>query len=453
MKSKINKALKDKDFSELFKGSGISFILRFGGLAVGYLLTLVIAKLFGSKGLGDYVLAITVLRLFTLLAKIGLDTTSIRFIASFASKEKWTSIFRFRKQVVTILSITSVIASLLMYVLSDQIADLIHLEDKKYIQLNAFFVMPMAFFMLHYQSLRGLKRIPEFSFFYRMSQALFSVISIVIIYQFTQRSEVPVYAYLVSLFIVSLLSFLSFRYWLKNRSDGKESAEQEIMSYSTLLKISIPLMFAQSVQFIMAWTDKLMLGAIDTPNVTLGLTTNSSEVGIYHTAFKLSMFAAVALMSINSIASPKFAEMFGKNDMEGLKKVVHQSTKMIFWTSIPLVTIFFIFPEFFLGLFGEEFKIGVTAFIFLSCGRLVSSFSGSVGNILQMTGNQNIYALILFFGAILNIVLNLILIPKYGINGAAIASMSSLIVWNLSMIFVVKKKFGFYTFYIPFIKR
>ena len=442
MKSKIKKALTDKDFSELIKGSGISFFLRFGGLAVGYLLTLVIANLFGAKGLGDYVLAITVLRLFTLLAKAGLDTTSIRFIASFASKDKWTSIFSLRKQVVTILSFTSVFASVLMYFLAIPISDLINAKSE-YIELNAFFVLPMAFFMLHYQSLRGLKRIAEFSFFYRMSQALFSVISIVIIYQFTQDSEVPVYAYLVSVIIVSFLSFLSFRYWLKNRSDGRKSAEKEIMSYSTLLKISIPLMFAQSVQFIMAWTDKLMLGAMTTPE----------DVGIYHTAFKLSMFAAVALMSINSIASPKFAEMFGKNDMEGLKKVVHQSTKMIFWTSIPLVTIFFIFPEFFLGLFGEEFKIGVTAFIFLSCGRLVSSFSGSVGNILQMTGNQNIYALILFFGAILNIVLNLILIPKYGINGAAIASMSSLIVWNLSMVFVVKKKFGFYTFYIPFIKR
>lgn len=451
MKTKIKKSLKDKDFSELVKGGGISFFLRFGGLAVGYLLTLVIANLFGAKGLGDYVLAITVLRLFTLLAKLGMDTTSIRFIASFASQEKWTSIFHFRKQVVTILSFTSVVASLMMYFLSEPIADLIN-ANSRYIQLNAFFVMPMAFFMLHYQSLRGLKRIAEFSFFYRMSQALFSVISIVIIYQFTTDDEVPIYAYLLSVSIVSFLSFLSFRYWVKKRSFGKQSAEKEVRSYSDILKISIPLMFAQSVQFIMAWTDKLMLGNM----------TTSEDVGIYHTAFKLSMFAAVALMSINSIASPKFAEMFGKDDMEGLKKVVHQSTKMIFWMSVPLVVIFFIFPEFLLGLFGEEFKIGVTAFIFLSCGRLISSFSGSVGNILQMTGNQNIYAKILFFGAILNITLNLILIPQtsplaslniVGINGAAFASMSSLIIWNLSMVFVIKKKFGFYTFYIPFIKR
>ena len=441
MKNRIKKALKDKDFSELVKGGGISFFLRFGGLAVGYLLTLVIANLFGAKGLGDYVLAITVLRLFTLLAKLGLDTTSIRLIASFASQEKWTSIFHFRKQVVTILSFTSVVASLMMYFLSEPIADLINANDR-YIQLNAFFVMPMAFFMLHYQSLRGLKRIAEFSFFYRISQALFSVISIVIIYQFTTADEVPIYAYLVSVSIVSFLSFLSFRYWIKNRSFGKQSAEKEVRSYSDILKISIPLMFAQSVQFVMSWTDKLMLGSMST----------LEEVGIYHIAFKLSMFASVALMSINSIASPKFAEMFANNDMIGLKKVVHQSTKMIFWTSVPLVITFFMFPEFLLGLFGKEFKVGVTAFIFLSCGKLFSSFSGSVGNILQMTGNQNILAKILLCAAILNIALNLYLIPKYGINGAALASMISIIVWNSGMILAVKKKLGFYTFYIPFVR-
>lgn len=442
MKEKIKLALKDKDFSELLRGSGLSLFLRFGGLMSGYLLTLIIANLFGADGLGDYVLSITVLRLFTLLSKLGLDTTSIKFIASFASQNKWTSIFKFRNKVVFILIISSIFFSFLMYTLSQPIADLINAQVK-YIKLNSFFILPMSFFMLHYQSLRGLKRIAEFSFFYRMSQSLFTVVSVLIIYYFIQDNEVPIYAYLVSLLLVSVLAFLSFRYNLNKKSYGKESAEMQILKYSQILKISIPLMFAQSVQFIMAWTDKLMLGSM----------TTTVDVGVYHTAFKLSMFAAVALMSVNSIASPKFAEMFAKKDFLGLKKVVHQSTKMIFWSSFPLVIVFFMFPDFLLGLFGEEFKVGVTAFIFLSCGRLISSFSGSVGNILQMTGNQNIYAIILLIGAILNVVLNLILIPLYGINGAAIASMSSLIVWNLSMVLVVKQKFGFYTFYIPFIKR
>ena len=451
MLERLLKTLEDTDLKELVKGGGISFFLRFGGLFLGYVLTLVIANLFGAKVLGDYVLVITVLSLFTLIAKIGLDTTSIRFIASFASQEKWTSITHFRKQAIIILSCTSIFSSLMMYFFSNPIADLIN-ANSRYLQLSAFFVLPFTFFMFHYQNLRGLKRIAEFSFFYRVSQSLFALISILILYQFHQESEVPIYAYLISIMIVSLLSFFSFKYWLKKISYGKKSAKKEVMKYSTLLKISIPLMLAQSVQYIMAWTDKLLLGNMAT----------SEEVGIYFTAFKLSMFAAVALMSINSIASPKFAEMFAKDDIVGLKRVVQQSTKIIFWVSLPLILVFFIFPEFFLGLFGEEFKLGVTAFIFMSCGRLISSFSGSVGNLLQMTGNQNIFLKILLIGAIINIALNFLLIPvenplsNYGIsgiNGAAFASMCSLSFWNLSMVLFIKKKFGFYSVYIPFLSK
>jgi len=451
MKKSYQKLLGDKDFNELIKGGGISFFFRLGGQALGYLLTLIIANLFGAKGLGDYVLAITILKLFSVLAKFGLDTASIRFIASYASKEKWQSILNLRKKVVNILSVTTVLSSLLMYFLADSIADLINI-DVKYIRLNAFFVIPMVFFMLHYESLRGLKKIAEFSFFYRMSQALISIIAIVIIYQFTNDKEVPIYAYLTSVLVVSFLAYLSFRHHLIKHANSKDSVNEDFMSYSKLIDISIPLMFAESVQFIMVWIDKLMLGNM----------TTVEDVGIYFTAFKLSMIASISLMSINSIASPKFAEKFGKNDINGLRKVVQQSTKMIFWTSFPLVAGFFIIPEYLLSLFGEEFKVGVTAFIFLSCGRLVSSFCGSVGNILKMTNNQNIFGLLLFCGAVINVVLNLFLIPENnllssygisGINGAAFASMCSLSFWNLAMVLIVKRKFGFFTFYLPFFKR
>jgi O-antigen/teichoic acid export membrane protein len=104
MKKSYQKLLGDKDFNELIKGGGISFFFRLGGQALGYLLTLIIANLFGAKGLGDYVLAITILKLFSVLAKFGLDTASIRFIASYATKEKWQSVLNLRKKVVNILS-------------------------------------------------------------------------------------------------------------------------------------------------------------------------------------------------------------------------------------------------------------------------------------------------------------------------------------------------------------
>jgi O-antigen/teichoic acid export membrane protein len=442
MKEKFLNSLQDKDFSELFKKGGLSFLLRIGGQVMGFLLTLIIAHYFGAKGLGDYVLSIVVLRIFTLFSKLGLDTFSIRFIASFAKQEKWKSIQLFRNKIILVLSISSLIFSLLMYCFAEDIANLVHAKVD-HIRLNAFFVLPMAFFMLHYQSLRGLKKIAEFSFFYRMSQATFSIISIFIITQFFVDGNVPVYAYLSSLAIVSLLAFIVFFNCynkIKRISDDEQIQE---LKYSEILKVSIPLMFAQSVQFIMAWTDKLMLGNM----------MGSEEVGIYFTAFKLSMFASIALMAINSIASPKFAELYGKKDFDGLKNVANQSSKMIFLATLPLVLVFFVFPDFLLGLFGDEFKVGVNAFLFLSFGNLISSLSGSAGNILQMTGKQVIFMNVLFVGAIVNVLLNFFLIPKFGINGAALASMISLSMWNLIMVYFVKREFGFYTFYIPFLKR
>ena len=57
-------------------------------------------------------------------------------------------------------------------------------------------------------------------------------------------------------------------------------------------------------------------------------------------------------------------------------------------------------------LFGDEFKIGSNALMILSLAKLISSFSGSVGNILQMTGNQFVYMIILSIGALCNVVLN-----------------------------------------------
>jgi O-antigen/teichoic acid export membrane protein len=442
MKEKFLNALQDKDFSELFKKGGLSFLIRIGGQVMGFLLTLIIAHYFGAKGLGDYVLSIVVLRIFTLFSKLGVDTFSIRFIASFAKQEKWKSIQLFRNKIVRLLSISSLIFSLLMYYFSEDIANLVHAKVE-HVRLNAFFVLPMAFFMLHYQSLRGLKKIAEFSFFYRMAQATFSIISIFIITQFFEDGNVPVYAYLSSLAIVSLLAFIVFFNSYNKIKRISDDEQIEELKYSEILKVSIPLMFAQSVQFIMAWTDKLMLGNM----------MGSEEVGIYFTAFKLSMFASIALMAINSIASPKFAELYGKKDFDGLKKVAHQSSKMIFLATLPLVLVFFVFPEFLLGLFGEEFKVGVKAFVFLSFGKLISSLSGSVGNILQMTGKQVIFMNVLFVGAIVNVLLNFFLIPKFGINGAALASMISLTMWNLIMVYFVKREFGFYTFYIPFLKR
>jgi O-antigen/teichoic acid export membrane protein len=442
MKEKFINALQDKDFSELFKKGGVSFLIRIGGQITGFLLSFVIAHLYGAQGLGNYILAIVILKIFTLVSKLGLDTFSIRFIASFSKTNKWKSIQLFRKKILILISITSIASSIAMYFLSDIIVDYIDVKVE-YVKLSSFFVLPMVFFMLHYQSLRGLKRIAEFSFFYRMAQSTFSIVSLFIITAFIKSSNVPVYAFLTSVSIVSVLSFITYRYCFSKKATFSNKEDIEDLTIINILKISIPLMLAQSLQFIMAWTDKLMIGNL----------MSAESVAVYGVAFRFSMGVTIALMAINSITSPKFAEKFASNDIKGMGKIAMQSAKMIFWTTIPLATILLIFPKFFMGLYGSEFLIGFEVLRWLIIGRIVNALSGSVGNLMQMSGQQNIYMNILIIGAVINVVLNYYLIPIYGIKGAAIASVVSLSFWNLTMVYMVKRKFGFSTIYIPFLNN
>jgi O-antigen/teichoic acid export membrane protein len=442
MKEKFINALQDKDFSELFKKGGLSFLIRIGGQIIGFLLTFVIAHYYGAQGLGNYVLAIVILRIFTLVSKLGLDTFSIRFIASFSKNNKWRSIQLFRKKILIVISITSIISSVAMYFLADIIVD--HIDVKvEYVKLSSFFVLPMVFFMLHYQSLRGLKRIAEFSFFYRMAQSTFSIVSIFIISAFIKSSNVPIYAYLTSVSIVSVLSFITYKYCFSKKADFSTEENIEDLTIRNILKISIPLMFAQSVQFIMAWTDKLMIGTL----------MSAESVAVYGVAFRFSMGVSITLMAINSISSPKFAEKFANDDIKGMGKIAMQSAKIIFWTTLPLATILLIFPKFFMSLYGSEFLIGFEALRWLIIGRIVNALSGSVGNLMQMSGQQKIYMNILIIGSVINVVLNYYLIPIYGIKGAAISSLVSLSFWNLTMVYMVKRKFGFSTIYIPFLNN
>jgi O-antigen/teichoic acid export membrane protein len=456
MKAKFIKALQDKDFTELFKKGGVSFLMRAGGQIMGFLLTLIIARYFGANGLGDYVLSIIVLRVFVMIAKVGMDTASIKVIASFATQNKWQSIKHYRRRVISVLTVTSMIASIILYFFAEPIAQLIGTQPL-YIRLNAFFILPMAFFILNYQSLRGLKKIGDYSFFYWMSRPAFSAIIILIIIITLKALQVPldpntpIYAFLSSLFLVSVLAHITFSLRLNAKQKKKEEGGVfHKMPIKSILLLSFPLMLAQSGQFIMSWADRLMLGGMT--YATLGMT-SSHDVGIYDVAFKLSMFVTIALTAVSSINAPKFAELYAMKDFERLEKVVHQSTKLIFWSTVPLLVVFFSFSTQVFSAFGDDFKKGIFCFIILCSARMVSAFTGPAATLLQMTDRQVIFMKVLSAGAVINIIMNYLLIPIYGIEGAAIATMSSVVFWNLAMVYFVKKEFGFLTIYMPFSKK
>ena len=139
------------------------------------------------------------------------------------------------------------------------------------------------------------------------------------------------------------------------------------------------MLLSGSSLILMGWIDSFMIGI---------MSDDISDLGIYNIAVRISTIGTMILFSINSIAAPKFSELYVNNKLEELKSVISNATKLIFLFTIPILIILVLIPGFLLGLFGQDFSNGYVALRILCIGQFFNAFCGSVGYIMQLTGNE-----------------------------------------------------------------
>ncbi len=437
---------EDKHFKELVKGSGTAFALRVLGIIFGYLFTFTVSRKLGAKAWGIFALSMVLLQVASVIGKLGMDTALLRFVPEYLAKKNIKTLKEIYKKIIFLILPFSLIISLAVYLLSPLISAKVFHKPylAKSFQLIALAIVPFVFLGIHREAIRGLKKIKEYMFFQQLGVSLFALCFFLGFVSFYNKEIVPIISYDLSILVLSVMVFILWRRYLDNleRFGLKETdismppSSGGIIKYSAILSVSIPMFFSNSLGMLMGWTDTIMLGMLRT----------TQEVGVYNVALRISTITSISLVAINTIAAPKFAEFWGKKDMEGLGKIARQSTKLIFWMSFPILVIVIIFSKQILSIFGQEFKIGVIALVILTIGQFVNAFVGSVGNILQMTGYEGFHQKVVLIGTVLNIILNYFLIPYYGINGAAVASAISMIFWNVTMVLFVNSRFNFWTF-------
>lgn len=217
---------------------------------------------------------------------------------------------------------------------------------------------------------------------------------------------------------------LAFYYVKKHvpaiRTETKsEAVGKELMQYS------LPLLLSGLCMILLLSADTWIIGYSRT----------ATEVGIYNAAMPTAQMLYTLPSILLILFLPTLTELYAKGDREGFKTVYKSTTKWIFLVNIPLLAIFLIFSKELLGmLFGTNYVLGTIPFMLLSVGFFITSIFMTSERMLMAVNKTRFilggYVTVL----ILNIILNLYLIPKYGINGAAITSASSYIL--LSAIFL-----------------
>ena len=431
------KLSNDIHFVELLRGSGIAFMFKIFGISLGYIFTLLIARLYGAETMGLYALSLTIVNIFVTVGIFGFDNALVKFVADYNSTGR---IYLVKEVYIKILLFTiplGLILSIILYMNADLFANVIFKKERLviFLQVIALSILPFILLRINSALFRGLKDIKLFSLFDSFGITVLNIIGILIALKLFDRSDdiIIIYIQVISLVVLMFMSFFSIKIYTSIYS----VISKNMLKFNEILRVSFPMLLTSSIALIMSWTDIVMIGMFRT----------EGEVGIYSVVVKIATMTSVMLMVVGAILGPKIAEFWTSKDIENLERIVKQSTKLIFFTSLPILVVIIIFPNFILNIFGAEFKAGASALIILSINQLFYAYSGDAGMFLKMTNNQVYLLKLNLFALFLNIVLNYFLIHKFGINGAAIATTIALVVAKILANYYIREKYGF-NFYL-----
>lgn len=418
---------------ELIRGSLLSFALKLAGLACGYVFTFLVARVYGAHAMGVFTLFVTVLNIASIGGRLGFDTAILKFTAQYAGQGRPDVARQVFRTCASVVVPAALALSAALYAFAPTLAGAVF--GKAYLtapfRLAACAVLPFSLLALVAEGLRGLKKIREYTFLQDVAIPLGATALLALSLPFTRDPLLPSAAHFAATVAAAMLALAL---WARATAPAPPGAAA--VRLGAILQVSLPILVSASLYVLMGWADKIILG-IHAPE---------REVGIYNVALKLSSLTSLTLLAVNSIAAPKFAECHAANDVEGLRRIAQQATAVIFWTSAPVLTLFLIFPAPILGLFGPEFREGATALRLLSFGQFVNAATGSVGYLLQMTGRQRAFQNVMIVAVIANLATNLVLVPRHGMNGAAVATALGVILLNVIPFLLIRRYFGFATF-------
>ncbi len=395
-----------------------------------FLTTIIITRLYGMTTFGNYSLVFTISQATAMIFTLGVPNTLIKVIGNhnFNYYQAKQLLIKGLKGVLFF----SIIPIIIFYFFADYLAGTIFSNPalKHY-----FFIVTISLplFVVHELFLYFLiatKKFIKYNLFMFLTPNVFLIALLAIFYYFDYEGHYTFAAFALAIAITVVLE----AYTIFERKPTKHE-----MPFRTrdLLRTASPLMFSGLLLYLLNWTNTIMLG----------LLSDETQIGIYNTAYKVGSVGFLVIVSISTIVTPRMAELYGQGKLSELKKLTHNTTQLIAVLSIPIVLCLIFFREFILSLFGAEAIAGSTTLAIVAIGILFSAISGNADQILNMTNNQKILRNITFMCFILNLILAYLLIPVYGIEGAAVASLITNILINLVCVYYIKKRLGFYTLF------
>lgn len=441
VRSKLRNLFSDRGFSEILTGSVYTIVARIAATGLGFVTTMLVARYYGAETLGVLAVITSFLTLTTVFTLLGTSTSILRLIPEHIANYSTASAFQVYRKTQYLVLALSVLVGCALYLLSGVIAEQVFSKPELafFFALAAIFVAFKSLMQLNTEAVRALRLIKTFAFM-QILPGLAMILLLVAGMLFVTDGNLPVYAQLAAWALTALAGI-----WIMDRSFKKRSnstAAVHSMPLGSLLRLSLPMLLSATMTIVIAQTGVIILGIFH----------NEAQVGYYFLAVKLSTITILILTAINSMAAPKFSELFHTGQTDEVFRVAKKATRLIFWATVPILLGLIVLGKPVIGLaFGPDFTAAYVPMVFLLCGQFVNAISGSTGIFMNMTGHQGAFRNIMAISAALNLTLNFALIPNYGPLGAAVAAAITVAFWNIVTLLYIKGLYGRTIGYFPFV--
>lgn len=415
----------------LVRGAGSFALVRGLATVLGLLQQVLLARLMGAETFGTFVYALAWLTLLGLLCRAGFDQSSLRFVSSFMASERWGLLRGYlsgASSLVVVCSLAVAAAAAAGLTLAGHLLDPA-LEATLWVGL---LLLPsQALARVWSFMLRALRHVvsAQFAMMVLHPSLLIALLAAAVglgVEQLGAATGMGLYTgAMVGTLALTLLALgRALPHQLRGAVSERHSREW--------IGVALPMVAIAGVSLVMQQTGVLMLGALAEP----------VDVGNFAAASRVAIAITLALQAVNFWATPMIADLHERGQRAELQHLVRVAARLIFGATLVFTLGVVVLGREILDLFGPEFRAGYTALLILCAGSLVNALAGPVGSLMTMTGQQTTAAVILGVNAAANVALSAILVPRYGVEGAAVATAVTTAGWNLGMAVAAWKRLG-----------
>ncbi len=401
------------------KGGGIIFAGTVFKNAVRLAIGIILPRSLGSEEYGLYSLALTAATVAAGLALLGLKDALVRYISIFASQRDEEGVWGTLQIGIGLTTALSALIAVGLYLGASPIAERVFHEPRLASLLRLISLMVPFWTLIDVlaAATQGFKKMQYTAVVQDISQPTIKLILVCVLVITGLTAADALAAHILSVVIASmmLLYFLNRLFALKRsirtaRRDGGE-----------ILKFASPLYLSELIQTFRRNIQTLFLGALHTIT-TVGVFTVASQVNILGKMFHGSICTA---------SMPIVSELYGGGEQEQLGRFYQVASRWTLTLNLPLFLIVLLFPGPILSIFGEDFAGGALALTILAWSNLIDASTGISGIILDMSGKTYWRLAHAFAMTAATLGLSVLLIPRWGMVGAATAVLGTTVVVNV----------------------